>query len=107
FYYFYDAKRHPTLIRQFLDVLWLLIIFKVLFSVIFNSMLTIGKFSFPRESIQYISRFLFFIIIKYIKNYVYFCWDIIFRNDGRSYTVFNVILLEFCNFYRIHILIIL
>lgn len=50
-------------ISKKLILIWFLIIFEVIFSGIFGPIYLLGNFNFPTEVIQYIARFLIFIVL--------------------------------------------
>lgn len=53
-----------------LTLFWIVIVLEVIFSATFSPLITLGDFVFPRESIQYIARLLFFVtFIAFFYNY--------------------------------------
>lgn len=86
-------------IARFLIFLWILIIIEVLLSGIFSPMFSLGSFSFPTESIQYISRFLFFItFIVIFYNYMIDSQKFMYLFIGILFLGMFVGVIQFFNF---------
>ena len=64
-YYIFSIKKVPKNISFFI-VLWLLIILEIILSGTVQPLIKLGKINIPRDSIQYIERFIFFVVFFFI-----------------------------------------